>query len=96
MATTDTDRVTNAVAPSSSVTVNRTVNVPSTAYVCEADTPEPVAPSPNSHPYPTTVPSGSKDPSPDTVTDRSTTTGTPITAVGAWFGGGVTPSLVTV
>ena len=77
------------VSPSSSVTVNRTVYVQSAANVCVAEDPVPVEPSPKFHAYPVIVPSGSLDPAPDTVTVRSLTVGVPITAVGAWFGGGV-------
>ncbi|EXJ50427.1 hypothetical protein AS96_14780 [Microbacterium sp. MRS-1] len=62
-----------AVAPRSSVTVNVTEYVPTSAYACDAVTPEPVDWSPKSHAYDTTEPSASDDPEPSTDTDNPDT-----------------------
>ena len=96
-AATVTERVTEPVAPLSSVTVNVTVNVPSAVYVWLAVAPVALDPSPNAHAYPATVPSGSLDPDPLTAAVRPLTVGVPITADGGWFtGGGAVPSRDTV
>jgi hypothetical protein len=61
-ASTDTDTVAVFTAPPSSVTVNDATKLPSDPYVCDGFACVDVPPSPNSHAYDTTVPSGSDDP----------------------------------
>ena len=77
-----------SVAPSSSVTVRLTVNVPALEYACVGATPVPVLPSPKFQAYDATVPSESDDPLPLNETDDPTVPeyGPFTLAVGAVFG----------
>jgi hypothetical protein len=68
-ATGATTCVTDDDAPRSSITVNVTDCNPPAAYVCDADTPAPVPPSPNDHAYDATDPSASEDPDPSNEHD---------------------------
>ena len=63
---------TEFVAPRLSVTVSFTKNVPATANVCDGFTTDDVPPSPKSHAYDDTVPSGSDDPDPSNAAARFT------------------------
>jgi hypothetical protein len=79
-----------ALAPSSSVTVRLTVNVPpGAAYACVAVAPVPLVPSPKFHEYDATDPSESvdADPSNEHVSPPHVYVND---AVGGWFGGGPT------
>ena len=79
-----TDFMTEFVAPKLSVTVNFTENVPAAANVCDGLTTDDDPPSPKSHAYDATVPSGSDDPDPSNAATRFTEEDVN-DATGAWL-----------